>query len=80
MPGLPAGKPDLSYRFKHLLRQTEFQVLLVFFFLFLFLIPVLRGDDPAQAPAAFGYLFLIWGLCIAVMLAITRAYPAEPRK
>jgi hypothetical protein len=62
-------------RLKHILRQTELQVFLFFFFLFLFLIPVLRGDGPEQAPAAFFYLFSLWGLCIAVLFAVARSFP-----
>jgi hypothetical protein len=68
---------ELLPRLKRSLRQTELQVLLLFLFLFLFLIPVLRGDGPGQAPAAFFYLFSLWGLCIAVLFAITRSFPGR---
>jgi hypothetical protein len=76
-PSFPCHEMDLIPRLKQSLRRTELQVLLLFFFLFLFLIPVLRGDGPEQAPAAFFYLFSLWGLCIAVLFAITRSFPGR---
>jgi hypothetical protein len=76
-PSSPCHEMDLIPRLKQSLRRTELQVLLLFLFLFLFLIPVLRGDGPEQAPAAFFYLFSLWGLCIAVLFAITRSFPGR---
>jgi hypothetical protein len=65
----------MSPRLKKLLCQTELQVLLVCIFLLLFLAPVLRGDGPEQAAAAFFYLFTVWGVAIAVLFVVARAFP-----
>jgi hypothetical protein len=69
-------------RFKHLLRQTEFHVLLFCVSLVLFGWPVVNFSDMQRLEIRFIYLFLAWGVVILLLYLVGRSLgePAAPEE
>ncbi|MBU0728476.1 MAG: hypothetical protein KKE17_08370 [Proteobacteria bacterium] len=59
-------------RLSTLLGQKEFHVLLFFCCLFLFFLPILRGDNQIHPDRMFFFLFLVWGIAILIQFFISR--------
>jgi hypothetical protein len=69
-------------RFKNLLRQTEFHVLLFCVSLVLFGWPVVNFSDLQRLEIRFVYLFLAWGVVILLLYLVGRSLgePAAPEE
>ncbi|MFH1117293.1 MAG: hypothetical protein V1792_25525 [Pseudomonadota bacterium] len=60
-------------RFRELLRQTEFHVLLFFVCLFLFGWPLATSVDVNQLELMFVYIFAAWSIVVLLLFLVSRS-------
>ena len=60
-------------RFRELLKQTEFQVLLFFVYLFLFGWPLVTSAQVRHLELMFVYLFVAWAIAILLLFLVSRS-------
>lgn len=64
-------------KWSNLVQQREFLPLLFAFFLFLFFLPVMRGDNEAAPQTMYYYMFAVWAVCILVLFLVSRGLRAS---
>ncbi|MEW6349451.1 MAG: hypothetical protein AB1646_10355 [Thermodesulfobacteriota bacterium] len=67
-------------RLRNLLRQREFHVLLFCLAIVLVSWPLVSFSDLDRLKAMFAYLFLVWGLIIMLLLAVSRGLNDAPKQ
>ncbi len=60
-------------RFRELLRQTEFHVLLFFVCLFMFGWPLATSTDLKQLEMTFVYVFVAWTIVILLLFLVSKS-------
>ncbi len=67
-------------RLRHLLKQREFHMLLFCLSIVLVSWPLVSFSDVERLKAMFAYLFLVWGLIIVLLFAVSRCLDDPPKK